>query len=458
MRRSIASCAAVAFLAAACVGGTAPNPSGGAATSAGTTGGSAQGSAGSPGADASGKVVLLEGIGEDPSVSEPYAESVVKAFRDKYPNIDLQREAVENDQLRTIIQTRLSSNDPPDLFGYDTGPGFGGVLASAGLVKDLGPYYEQFGWPHFDWAKTRCTYGGKVSCLPDQVEELIYYYNKEWFDSKGLSEPQTLEDLDAIAEAAKADGKIPLAYGNGGDDSWTSGHQFSMTASNILGREGLDARIYGEQDWNTPEVVKAIDVFFKGFVDKGYFPPQPTALGYDDANDLFYSGQAVMLPSGTWLSADMNQKAEFEVGIFPFPSIDGSSISPPSGVGGGMFMANNSDNPDAAAVVMDYYHSPETMRTRMEEQFVIPAYAIDSSGLDLPPLFQEVLSDLAESSGTSGTFGYNIDVLTPAGFNTVMAEGFQQVMNGDRTPQEQADALEEAFQKAFDAGETPKRP
>ena len=453
MRRSIALCAAAALLAAGCVGGTAP------ATGApGTGAGSPPASGGSPASSASGTVVLLEGIGEDPSVSEPYAESVVAAFRAKYPNIDLQREAVENDQLRTIIQTRLGSNDPPDLFGYDTGPGFGGVLASAGLVKDLAPYYEQFGWPHFDWAKARCTYGGKISCLPDQVEELTIYYNKAWFDSKGLAEPETLEDFDAIAEAAKADGKIPLAYGNGGDDSWTSGHQFSMTASNILGREGLDARLYGEEDWNTPEVVKAIDVFFKSFVDKEYFPPNPTALGYDDANDLFYSEEAVMLPSGTWLSADMHQKAEFEVGIFPFPSIDGSSISPPTGLGAGLFMANNSDNPDAAAVVMDYYHSVERMQERMEQQFVIPAYPIDASGLDLPPLFQEVLSDLAESSGESGTFGYNIDVLTPAGFNTVMAEGFQQVMNGDRTPQEQADALEEAFQEAFDAGETPKRP
>jgi raffinose/stachyose/melibiose transport system substrate-binding protein len=466
--------ATVVLVVTACVGGQAPATPGGTSPSQNSPDGSGSptqsaggespsaGGSGSPAGDnpypnASGTVKWLVGLSEDPTL-EPIAQQVVERFHAAYPNIELQREGVENDQLRTILQTRLRSNEPPDLFGYDTGPGFGGVLAQAGLVYDMTQAYEDFGWTHFDWAKQRCTYDGKVSCLPDQVEEVGYYYNKTLFDEKGFEEPQTLEEFHTLAAALKADGMTPIAYGNGGDDTWTSGHQFSMTASNLLGREGIDARLYSEEPWNSPEVVQAIDIFFRDFVDRGYFADSPTALGYEDANELFYAGEAAMLPTGTWLVGDITERADFEAGFFPFPAIDDQPIAPPAGIGAGLFMAANSPNPEAALVVADFLQSEEEMRRRMEELSQIPAFPIDTEGLDLSPLFQEVVEDLAESSGESAEFGYNIDVLTPARFNEVMATGFQEVMNGDRTPQEQADALQAAYEEAAEAGETLERP
>jgi raffinose/stachyose/melibiose transport system substrate-binding protein len=231
-----------------------------------------------------------------------------------------------------------------------------------------------------------------------------------------------------------------------------------MTASNLLGREGIDARLYSEEPWNSPEVVQAIDIFFSDFVERGYFAGNPTALGYEDANELFYAGEAAMLPTGTWLVGDITERADFEAGFFPLPAIDGRPIAPPAGVGGGLFMAANAQNPEAALVVADFLHGEEEMRRRMEELSQIPAFPIDTEGLELSPLFQEVVEDLAESSGESAEFGYNIDVLTPARFNEVMATGFQEVMNGDRTPQEQADALQAAYEEAAAEGETLERP
>jgi raffinose/stachyose/melibiose transport system substrate-binding protein len=453
--------AALAIVAGACFGGGGPTPGTGTpqATPGGSPGGSPSDATGAPGTAASGVVKWLTGIPEDP-INTEIARQEATDFEAANPGIDLQREEVENDQLRTILQTRLGSNDPPDLFGADTGPGFGGVLARAGLVADLTDAYEQYGWEHFDWAVARCTYGGKKSCLPDQVEELGIFYNKTMFDEKGFVEPETVEELEGYMDAFKADGVIPLAYGNGGDDTWTSGHMFSFVASNLVGREGLDELLYGDARWNDPRIVQGIQLFFRDWVDAGYFPPSPTAVGYDDANALFYGGEAAMVPTGTWLVGDLTARTaeEFEVGFFPFPSIDGSSVSPPAGIGAGLFMAANSKNPEGALAVMDYLHGEEAARNRMERVSQIPAFEIDTSGLELSPLFQEVIEDLAGSSGTADSFGYNIDVLTPANFNDVMAEGFQEVMNGDRTPQEQADALDAAYQEAKEAGDTMEDP
>ncbi len=149
----------------------------------------------------------------------------------------------------TVLKTRLQGAEPPDVFTYGTGPGFGGVLADAGLLRSLEEAYKKNGWKVFDWAKQRATYGGTAYGFPSQVEEIIVYYNKDLVPE----EPRTMEDLRAIADEVKCRGKIPLAFGD--QEQWPAGHQFSIGVSNVLGREGLDDILYGDARWDTPEVV-----------------------------------------------------------------------------------------------------------------------------------------------------------------------------------------------------------
>ena len=159
-----------------------------------------------------------------------------------------------------------------------------------------------------------------------------------------------------------------------------------------------------------------------------------------------------MLPTGTWLVAEMTQKAPFEIGFFPFPSIDGSAIAPPAGVGGGVFVSARSQHKAQALEFLDWMFSKEEAEHRTEVFNAIPAFPIDTGALKVSPLFKQVLEDLSKSEDESA-FGYNIDVLTPANFNEVMFSGFQDVLNGKRTPQEQAQALQAAWAKAKKAGD-----
>jgi hypothetical protein len=87
----------------------------------------------------------------------------------------------------------------------------------------------------------------------------------------------------------------------------------------------------------------------------------------------------------------------------------------------------------------------------METFNTIPAHPVDTKGLDVPPLFKQVLDDLSKST-EAGAFGYNIDVLTPANFNEVMFSGFQEVLAGTRSPGEQAAALQDAWATAKKQG------
>jgi raffinose/stachyose/melibiose transport system substrate-binding protein len=279
-----------------------------------------------------------------------------------------------------------------------------------------------------------------------QVEEIVVYYNKSLVPEV----PQTVDELQQIADDLKGRDIIPFSFGD--QEQWPAGHIFSIGASNVLGREGLDSIFYGDGRWDTPEIVAAIDLLFRNFVESGYYPEGVNAITYDDANNLFFSGQAAMNPTGTWLvSTIVESVQDFEVGFFPFPSIDGSSISPPAGVGAGYFVPKNAKNPEGAITFIDYMLQDDTERLAMEKFNTIPAHPVPTEGLDVPELFKQVLADLAQE-GQNKSFGYNIDVLAPQNFNDVMFTGFQEVLDGSRSAEEQATALQEAWAEAKKQG------
>jgi raffinose/stachyose/melibiose transport system substrate-binding protein len=391
-------------------------------------------------------VSFLTGTEETTVQERAVTEIQVNRFEEQHPKYTLEREAIDPDEMSNVIQSRLRSDESPDVFSYDTGPGFGGVLVDAGLVYPLEKTYQQRGWGIYEWAKQRATYNGTLYGVPDQIEEIIVYYNKDLVSAV----PKTVGELRGVAEELKLQGTIPLAFGN--REQYPAGHMFSIAVSNVLGRQGLDNILYGNGRWDVPEVVRAIDLFFRDFVESGYYPRNVNAVTFDEASALFYSGEAAMLPTGTWLVSEIVQAVQdFEVGIFPFPSIEGSGISPPAGLGAGLFVAEEASNLQGAIEFIDYLLQESTARLIIEKLNVIPAQPVNPKGLDVPELFKEVLEDLS-ASPEEKSFGYNIDVLAPQNFNEVMLTGFQEVLDGTRSPAEQSAALQDAWATAKKQG------
>jgi raffinose/stachyose/melibiose transport system substrate-binding protein len=393
------------------------------------------------------KVVwFFTGTEETATQERAVTEIQVNRFEEQHPQYTLEREAIKSDEIRKVIQSRLRSDEPPDVFTYDTGPGFGGVLAEAGLLLPLEDAYQQRGWGIYEWAKQRATYNGTVYGVPDQVEEIIVYYNKDLMPEV----PKTVDELRQIANELKGQGIIPFAFGN--QEQWPAGHLFSIGVSNVLGREGLDDILYANGRWDIPEVEEAINLLFREFVESGYYPDGLSSLSSDGANALFYTGEAAMNPTGTWLVPEIVQTVQdFEVGFFPFPSIEGSGISPPAGLGSGLFVAKKASTPQGAIDFIDYLLEESTSRLAIETLNVIPAQPVNPQGLEVPELFKEVLEDLS-TTPEAQSFGYNIDVLAPQSFNEVMFNGFQEVLNGTRSTVEQAAALQNAWARAKKQG------
>jgi raffinose/stachyose/melibiose transport system substrate-binding protein len=411
---------------------------------AGCTGGVASPSGDAVSADGTRTITYLIG---QPDVPEhvDLLKKQIDEFEAQAKDIEVKLDVLPNDQLRTVLQTQLRSGNGPDVFGYDTGPGFAGVLADAGLLYDLTEAYAKNDWKIYDWAKERVTFDGKVLGVPGQVETLGIFYNKDLFAQHGIAEPKSLSDLEAAAAKLKAAGIIPFAFGD--QEGWQGGHVLSMSLASRVGSQGMTDLIEGRTPWSSPEVVAAISTFFDEYNDKGYLPESAAAISYDNANALFYSGKAAMNPTGTWLVSDIITSTNFDVGYIPFPGPDSPGIYA-GGLGGGTFVSANTEVPEAAIQFLDWMQSQEHGAWNVAEMHSIPAFPVDLSGVEAGPLFEQVLEQTSKISEGSGDFGLNIDVLTSNQFNEAMSAGLQSVLTGQKSPQQVADSLQAAFEQS----------
>jgi raffinose/stachyose/melibiose transport system substrate-binding protein len=377
-------------------------------------------------------------------------ETLVANFEAANPNVDVTIEFQDFENMKTIVKTALASGTGPDLVFYGPGAGFMGPLVESDLLLPLDEYSEQYGWAEriYPWTFESTSFDDTLYALGHELEFIGVYYNTAIFEELGVSEPTTYEELLEIGEKAKAAGYIPFAFPN--QPGWPAFHVFSAFANNLAGKEGMEDVLFGDGSWTAPEFVRAIQLPFVELNQAGFFPPSLNALTYDDGNALFYTGQAAMHLTGTWLvSAILENVQDFETSFFALPSIDGSVVLPPGGMGSAAMISAATEHPDEAAALLDSLFTTEAAKIWIEQGQAIPPVDVDPTGFEVPGLFQFVIDTVRANSTEGGLgLGYNIDVLTPPEFNTAMLDGFQAVLEGNLTPEEQAEALQAAKEAA----------
>ena len=378
-------------------------------------------------------------------IEEPEDAEALKALEDHVGTfeddsghtVDIQTLPFEN--MKTVLQTQLRSGEGPDVFNWGSGPDFGGALAEAGLIEDLTDAYAEHEWDVFDFAKERVTYDDKLYGVPGEMETIGLFYNKEAFEKAGVEEPQSIDDLMAAAEKLEQAGYIPVALPN--QEGWEGGHYLSMSLSSLMGSDGMEALFNGEASWDSPEVVEAVQVW-ADMNDAGLVTESPTSVDYDTGIASYWSGDAAILPTGSWLVGELDDNAKFESGYIPFPAPDGQGIFA-GGLGSGPFVSANTSKTEAAIEFVDFLASPEHAQWTVENLHTIPPQPIETDGLDISPLLAQVVADV-EKFSQGGDFGHNIDVMVPAKVNEAMYNGMQGILTGQNTPEEVAQNLQAA--------------
>jgi raffinose/stachyose/melibiose transport system substrate-binding protein len=365
-------------------------------------------------------------------------QAFIAAFEAANPDIKIQRDVQSADDLRTIVQTALTSGAGPDVLYFDTGPGFAGELAKAGLLMPLDDLYAAGLDKHiYPWSKERTRFDGKVYGVGNEVEFIGVYYNADMFAELKLEVPKSYEDFVKVADALKAAGKVPVSFGNA--DGWPAFHIFSLFMNNAVGKEKLEQMMSGAASWDDPATVDAIKTWFVDANAAGHLIPSVNAVNYDDSGNLFKNGDAGMMVTGTWLISDISANAKFKPGWFFLPKKGGGDPLPPAGLGSGYFVNAKTANADAAKKFITFLFDPANANMWTEGMNRFPTYKVDLTGQKVPPLFVGAAEALA-----TVPMGFNIDVLMTDKFNTAMKDGFQAVLAGSKTPEDQAKELQAA--------------
>lgn len=388
---------------------------------------------------------------------EPQNASVNKlhdAFSAAESGVAIERNIVQYDQLSALAKTAMTSGDGPDLLYYSVGKGNAGIFADAGLLTPLSDLAEEQGWLDTlaPFSVREASFDGELFGLPHESEISGWWYNGSLLQEHGLAIPETIDDVFALVAPAEQAGIVPVGYGQG--DFYTSFWLFSQVACNVMQSDALGRLVFDNDGaWNSAEIVEAIEIVFVDMVQAGVFgkPSDVNALKAQDATDMWTAEQSFLLVTGSWATGTHAEALpDRDLGMMPLPAIDGEHRVYSAGSGGAYWLAANGSEPDAAKDFLSWVFSPEAVRIWVEDAELIPPVEFDASAWETSDLFGKLADEISGGDDPALNLGYQVNHgLAAAPFLNMMTEGFQAVVAGEKTPQQQADDLQTAWEEGL---------
>ena len=378
-------------------------------------------------------------------------DDIAAAFMEANPNIKINCVSIKTQDMNTTLKMALTSGTGPDIFYYDSGPGYMGALADAGLLLPLDDYCEQYGWKDklAGWALNACERNGKLWGIASEYEMLCVWYNRAIFEQLGVEVPTTYDEFVGICEKAKEAGIVGLGLDD--MDQWPGYHYESLFFGAFGGHElaGRVLNLEEENGWNQPQFAAGLDAL-RALVEAGYTSEFPNGIAHDDALRDVYTGGSAMYLTGTWQTDAMYENMGDNVDIFVFPAASEDLLTtPPVGVGSAMQVSATTAHPDEVVKFLDFIYAADTgAKIFMAGSYITPA-DVDTSDMTFNPLFLKVV----EIADNTAEYNYNIDVLMPANVNDATSNYMQQVIDGIITGQEAVEIKQAEFAKAIEAGE-----
>ena len=202
-------------------------------------------------------------------------------------NIDLVVDVVSWSDIYTVVNTRISNNDAPDILNIDVFADYqadGLLLPAQDYVSEetYAKFYQSF--------LDQSVVDGTVWAVPDLASARAMYYNADILAAAGVEVPTTWEELKAACEAIKA--YDPEIYPWGVDMTTDEGQAcFSYYIWNN-GGNFTDAE--GNWTLNSAENVEAIE-YIIGLVNDGLTNSDPATETRYANQDMFGAGKVAMM-------------------------------------------------------------------------------------------------------------------------------------------------------------------
>ncbi|MFJ4689359.1 ABC transporter substrate-binding protein [Streptomyces sp. NPDC088789] len=412
----------------------------GACTPAGSSG-----SSGSSGTDATKEITFL--TFETPNLDAKYWDDAIARAAKQVPGLKVKKLVAPSADRTGYAKQLKASGQFPDVMISVSPVGF----AEAG---DMAPWsdkeLEPFTFPHSN------PIGGKIYQLPYNTQPTpLVYYSRSLFQQAGVtSPPTTYKDLLDVAAKLKAADITPFVTG-GGKDAFAASYLWTaLVATDVYKKtpDFITQRRTGQ--------VKFTDGNFKGatqkFVDlvkQGYVDKAGLSRDYASTETAFLSGKGAMYPMGTWFpaAADKSDRRD-DIGVFPFPTDDGSPAIP-SYTGGGMSVNAHSKNlTPAKEFALAFQQDKQNLDAIVKADGAIIAMKGYTPPADMGPVYKEsvkVYQDAVKNNGIVNAFLVETgdDALLPGLVEKSYALA-QDIIAGQKNADQATQALDDEWAKA----------
>lgn len=271
-----------------------------------------------------------------------FFEKTIAAFELENPNITIDLQIVQNEDMDGKLQTALQggADTAPDIF-FQRGGGKLIEMAEAGQVLDITDLIS-------DETKKLVSEGvyapdqheGRTYAMPVTVLPGGFFYSQDVFEAAGVTTPpSTLDDLNAAVTKLKDSGVAPIAVG--AQDGWPAGHWYYWFALRECSQE-VFTQIGQTRSFDDPCWLRAAEdleefVASQPFND-GYLTTS-AQQGAGSSAGLIANHQAGAELMGAWDpgvigSLTPDEQPLPDLGFFPFVTVPGGEGDPTAIMGG----------------------------------------------------------------------------------------------------------------------------
>lgn len=368
-----------------------------------------------------------------------FFQGAIDDYCDQHPNVKVDVQIMDTESYKTIIKTKLASNDAPDILPVFSAADYFSYYEN-GYLEDLRDMTEILDRLNEGAISSFVADDGGIIGIPYLQQFLLAYYNKDMFAQYNLTAPATWEELINCCEVLKAAGITPVVQGH--KDTWvTQMLTYSLNASAV---QAADPSFYeGTADGTNKFSDNAgwLDTLTKydDMIKKGYMNEGSLGMTSEQMYEAFINKEAAMTFTGTWGDASIFAlNPDFEVGGFPIPA-EGGSTGFAVSITGGWGVSADSENVEAAKDLLAYILSKEALETYASSQ--ITCFSDIESGVS------DALAETMDAA--AGLPGYPFDDANFAsGVQAVMFSSIQEMIGGDKTPVEVLNDMDMATEKA----------
>jgi multiple sugar transport system substrate-binding protein len=382
MKRSLAAAAVIglsgSLALAACSSSSSP--------SASSTGGSSGSGA------ATIKLVAADyGTGAS-NTSQAYWQKVADAFHQANPNITVQVQTIDWNDLSSKVQTMVQNKQYPDILEGLTYAQYvqdgiaykaSDVLDSATL-QDINPIFAKAG-----------QVSGTEYGIPWTTSSRAMFYNKKLFAQAGISAPPTTWDqlkADALLVQQKT-GKIGFGLPLGSEEAQAESLLW------FLGNGGGLTDASGNYAVNSPQNIATYQ-YLQGLVKSGATEPDPATKNRTDLWQQFAQGGIGMINGSPALIPIIQKAGVLQASDYGVVAVPGKSgpISSTVGVADYVVALNNNNHQAAVKAFLDYAYNDQNQLAFDNEYDLLPATTSATNSMAANPQFAGFVKNLSTAT------------------------------------------------------------